>query len=140
MTFKTLDPATLVAAQIGADDIADAVAAGVTVVINNRPDGEDAGQPTGAEIEAAATAAGLRYVAIPVTQGFSHPQIDAMADAIEGQPKVLAYCRSGTRSTNLWALARARLGDDPSTLIEKAAGAGYDIRPLGPMLDMLAAK
>ena len=64
-----------------------------------------------------------------------------MAEALEcSEGSVLAYCRSGTRSTLLWALARASLGDDPGTLAEQAAQAGYDLASIRPLLDMLAAR
>lgn len=140
--FRRIDDTILVAPQIDAAQLADAAAIGVTSVINNRPDDEEPGQPSGDSIAAAATAAGLSYVAIPVTHsGFSHPQIDAMCAALEqAQGPVLAYCRSGTRSTYLWALARAKLGDHPAVLIEKAEAAGYDLRSIRPMLDALAVR
>ncbi len=57
--FRTLDDTISVFGQITPEDVAEAKAQGFTTIINNRPDGEQAGQPTGAEIEAAATAAGL---------------------------------------------------------------------------------
>lgn len=140
--FRQLDEEIFVSPQIGADDLADAQVQGVTLVINNRPDGESPGEPQGAEIEAAARAAGLDYVAIPVGQGgFSQPQVDAMAAALESAAgKTLAYCRSGTRSTLLWSLARAKAGDAPQSLHEKANGAGYDLTPVAALIDMLAAK
>ena len=96
----------------------------------------------GDAIRAAAEAAGLSYTAIPVTHaGFSFPQVQAMIAALEdaGGP-VLAYCRSGTRSCNLWALAGAGLGEDPDTLTAKAAGAGYDISGLRPLMDAVAQR
>jgi uncharacterized protein (TIGR01244 family) len=140
--FRTLDEKVMVSPQITAADIADAKAQGVTLIVNNRPDGESPDEPQGAEIEAAARAAGLDYVAIPVGQGgFGQPQLDAMATALEGADgAVLAYCRSGTRSTLLWSLARAKLGDEPATLHEKANAAGYDLTPVAALVDMLAAK
>ncbi|HCK84218.1 MAG TPA: hypothetical protein DHW63_06795, partial [Hyphomonadaceae bacterium] len=64
--FVPLADDYLVSPQIGPEDIAAAKALGVTLIINNRPDGEEFGQPKGAEIEAAAKAASLAYVAIPV--------------------------------------------------------------------------
>ena len=140
--FRKIDETILVSPQIGADDLAEAVALGVTLVINNRPDEEEAGQPDGVSIAAAAAAAGLDYVAIPVTHaGFSHAQVDAMVAALTGATgPVLAYCRSGTRSCCLWALARAKSGDSPDALAEKAAAAGYDLRTIRPMLDALSAR
>jgi uncharacterized protein (TIGR01244 family) len=140
--FRPIDETILVSPQIGPDDLPQAAALGVRLVINNRPDDEEAGQPEGAAIARAAEAAGLSYTAIPVTHaGFSHAQVDAMVRALEqADGPVLAYCKSGTRSTYLWALARAKMGEHPAVLIEKADGAGYDLRPIRPMLDALAAQ
>jgi uncharacterized protein (TIGR01244 family) len=140
--FRRIDETILVAPQIEAADLAEAAALGVTLVINNRPDEEEPGQPAGDGIAAAAQTAGLRYVAIPIPHaGFSHPQIDAMCTALkQANGPVLAFCRSGTRSTYLWALARAKLGDDPAMLVEKAEAAGYDLRSIRPMLDALSAQ
>ena len=140
--FRPIDETISVSPQIGPDDLAEAAARGVRLVINNRPDDEEAGQPDGAAIRQAAEAAGLAYTAIPVTHaGFSHAQVDAMVQALEqADGPVLAYCKSGTRSTYLWALARAKMGEHPAVLIEKAEGAGYDLRPIRPMLDALAAQ
>ena len=139
--FRTLDDRVVVAPQIAVADLAEARARGVGIVVNNRPDGEAPDEPQGAEIEAAARAAGLDYVAIPVGHGgFSQPQVDAMATLLErAEGLVLAYCRSGTRSTLLWSLARAKLGDAPANLRAKAAQAGYDLGPVDALLDMIAA-
>ncbi len=140
--FRTLTPDILVAPQICPDDIAKAAQLGVKLVINNRPEDESDDQTPGDEIEAAARAAGLDYVAIPITHaGFSEPQVAAMADALEGaEGPVLAYCRSGTRSTLLWALAEASQGGDPDALTNMAAKAGYDVSPIRPLMDILKAR
>lgn len=140
--FRTLDDRVMVAPQIDTAQVAEAKALGVTLIVNNRPDGEAPDEPQGAEIEAAARAVGLDYVAIPVGHGgFSQPQVDAMAAALDGaQGRTLAYCRSGTRSTLLWSLARAKVGDAPETLHDKANGAGYDLSPVAALIDMLAAQ
>ena len=136
---RKIDDDFFAAAQIDADDVAEAAAMGIALIVNNRPDGEDPDAPQSAQIAAAAASHGLGYVAIPVTHaGFSHAQIDALQTALAGATgPVLAYCRSGTRSTNLWALTRARMGDDPDTIVAKAAAAGYDLTALRPMLDAL---
>jgi uncharacterized protein (TIGR01244 family) len=138
--FRKIDDHFLAAPQIAVSDIADAKALGVTTIINNRPDGEEPSEPQGAEIEAAALAAGLGYVAIPVTHtGFSGPQIAAMAVALETSTgPMLAYCRSGTRSTLLWALARTQLGDDKATLQAKAARGGYDLSSIDHLINVVA--
>ena len=140
--FRTLTDTIFVAPQIDVDAVAAARAAGVTLIINNRPEDESPDQTPGAEIEAAARAAGLDYVAIPVGHaGFSQPQVDAMAAALgNAQGKILAYCRSGTRSTLLWALAQASEGAQPEALTESAAAAGYDLSPIRAMLDMLSSR
>ena len=140
--FRTLSDRVLASPQILPADIADAQVQGVTLVINNRPDGEEAGQPEGAEIEAAARAAGLDYLAIPVSgAGMSAPQVAAMAEALaRTEGKVLAFCRSGTRSTLLWSLAQAQGGRDPEDIAAAAAAAGYDVSPVRPAMDMLAGQ
>jgi uncharacterized protein (TIGR01244 family) len=134
--FRTLDDTISVFGQIEPEDVAAAKDQGFTAIVNNRPDDEQPGQPASAEIEAAARDAGLAYVAIPVDHsGFSEWQVAAMADALQkADGPVLAFCRSGTRSTFLWALARHSLGDDGETLIAKAAGAGYDLSAIRPIL------
>ena len=128
--MRRLDDKTSVAGQIMPGEVADLAAAGVTTIVNNRPDGEEPGQPTSAEIEAAAAAAGLAYFHIPIAGGFSPDGVDAMADATEAPGRVLAFCKSGTRSTLLWALARAQVGDDPEELDAKASAAGYSLDPI----------
>ena len=140
--FRKLTNDIYAAPQIGLAEIAEANALGVTLVINNRPEDESDDQTPGAEIEAAARVAGMDYVAIPVTHsGFSQPQVAALAAALEGATGgVLAYCRSGTRSTLLWALAEASQGGDPDALTNMAAKAGYDVNPIRPLMDMLKAK
>ncbi len=139
--FHALTSDFLVAPQIDEAAVAEAAARGLTTIVNNRPDGEEPSAPQGSAIAAACAAHGIDYVAIPVGHGgVGHPQIDALGDAIEAsRGPVLAYCRSGTRSTHLWALARAKAGDDPQALCEAAAAQGYDLSGLRPTLDMLHA-
>ncbi len=139
--FRKLTDRILVAPQITIDQVEQAKAQGVTLIINNRPDDEEPGQVNGAEIEAAAKAAGIAYLAVPVAHGgFAPWQLDGMAQALEqaGDGKLLAYCRSGTRSTLLWALTRARAGDNADVLAAQAAAAGYDIAPVRQIMDALA--
>ena len=139
--IRPINDSVAVAPQITPEDIAAIKAAGYVAIVNNRPDDEEAGQPSGEAIRAAAQAAGLAYTAIPVTQaGFSHAQLDAMAQALfAADGPVLAFCRSGTRSCNLWALAAAKAGRNPDLLTAQAAAAGYDLSGIRPMLDTLAA-
>jgi uncharacterized protein (TIGR01244 family) len=140
--LRIIDETIAVAPQIQPEDLPAIAAAGYTAIVNNRPDGEESGQPDGDSIRAAAEAAGLRYTAIPITHaGFSLPQVEAMTTALDaaGGP-VLAFCRSGTRSCNLWALAGAARGDDADSLTAKAAAAGYDLTGLRPLLDAMARR
>jgi uncharacterized protein (TIGR01244 family) len=126
-----LDADTFVAGQIAPSDMKEIAAAGVALVINNRPDDEEPGQPLGEYIKAAAEAAGLAYRAVPVAGGLSAQQVEAMTRALdEAEGKVLAFCRSGTRSTYLWALAQSRRGADADTLLRQAETAGYDLSPI----------
>lgn len=141
MNIRQINSTVYAAPQIVPGDVAEAKAMGVKLIINNRPDAEEIGQPEGADIEAAARAAGLHYIAIPVTHaGFSTPQVDAMRAALDesGDGKVLAFCRSGTRSTLLWALAEAKDGKDPEDIAASAAAAGYDVAPVRMLLDAFA--
>jgi uncharacterized protein (TIGR01244 family) len=142
MSIIKLTEGVFVAPQIATDTVAEAGAMGVKLIINNRPEGESDDQTPGSEIDAAAKAAGMGYIAIPVTHsGFSEPQVKAMADALAGADgPVLAYCRSGTRSTLLWALAESSQGGDPDALTNMAAKAGYDVSPIRPLMDMLKAR
>lgn len=140
--FRKLTETFFASPQIGTDDIAQAASLGFATVINNRPDGEEPGQPEGDDIAQAVRAAGMEYVAIPIGQaGFGEAQIAAMTDAlVRSEGKVLAFCRSGTRSTFLWSLAQAHHGLEPEEIAQAAAGAGYDISPIRAGLEMLAAK
>jgi uncharacterized protein (TIGR01244 family) len=139
--FRRLSETMLASPQITLADVAAAKDAGVTLIVNNRPEGESDDQTPGAEIEAAARAAGIDYIAIPITHaGFSHAQVARLAEALRNaQGRVLGYCRSGTRSTLLWALARAEMGENPEALASAAAQAGYDVAPVRPAMDALAA-
>lgn len=141
--FKKLDDTISASEQITVEDVKKAAAEGYGLIVNNRPEDESHDQTPGEAIEAAAREAGLDYIAIPIGRtGFSAPQIAmmqrAMADA--GGKRILAYCRSGTRSTLLWALAEAQRGRSPDEIAAAAAGAGYDVSVIRPQLDMLSAQ
>lgn len=138
--IRKIDDTISVAPQILPEQVPALAEAGFKAIVNNRPDGEEFGQPDGDALRRAAEAAGLAYAAIPVTHaGFSAVQVEAMAEALErADGPVLAYCRSGTRSCNLWALAEASRGGDPDALTAKAAAAGYDIAGIRPLLDALS--
>jgi len=137
--FRKINDQISVSPQITLDDIVAAKADGVSLIINNRPDGEDPSAPQSADIEAAAREAGMKYIAIPITHsGFSGPQVDAMIAALADGDKALAYCRSGTRSTLLWSLAQAKQGVGSDEIARLAGNAGYDITPVRAMIDALS--
>jgi len=140
--FRQVTPSFWASPQIAPSDVAEAGALGFALIVNNRPEGEAEDQTPGATIAEAARAAGMDYCAIPVSPGgFSEEQVRAMAEAIEGaRGPVLAYCRSGTRSTLLWSLAQAMNGREPEAIAADAAGAGYDVAPIRPLLETLAAR
>ena len=123
------------------EDFAAARAAGIRTIVNNRPDGEALDQPSSAEAERLAREAGLAYVHIPVPNGgLTLGQVEAFARTLaEGEGPFLAYCRSGTRSCYLWALASAR-HTPVDEVIAGAARAGYDIRGARPLLERIAAE
>lgn len=135
MDIKRINDQVSVAGQIGPHDIAVIKAAGFTKIINNRPDDEVPGQPSGAVVQAAAEAAGLAYEAIPMGRAGVSPQMIAETRAaIEGnEGPVLCYCRTGTRSTTLWALSQAGLLG-AAEIIAAAANAGYDMSHLAAHL------
>lgn len=140
--FRRLSDSVLASPQISLADIEQARTEGVTLIVCNRPDDEEPGQLDSESIRSVAAEKGIDYLSIPITaSGFSEPQVAAMADALAGaEGKVLAYCRSGTRSTLLWALAETSTGGDPDALAAQAHAAGYDLSPVRPVMDMLAAK
>ena len=132
MNFRELDKQVLVAdAPMRPQDMAEAAARGVTLAINNRPDGEAFDQIDAATLGEAAAAAGLAYVHLPVETEFTADKVAALTEALAGaEGRVLVFCKSGTRAAYLWALARAREGAVPAALVANAGRAGYDLRPL----------
>ena len=138
--FIQVTPDFAVSPQISAADFAAAKAAGFAHVVNNRPDGEEAGQLTAAAAAAAAEAAGLGFTAIPISGMPGEAQVEAMAALLDAQSgPVLAYCRSGTRSITVWALAQAlRRAAPAEDLVAAASHAGYDLRPHAPVLQRLS--
>lgn len=131
LDLKRINDRITVAGQIQPEDVATLKSLGFTTIINNRPDGESPDQPTGDQIAAAADAAGLAYHAIPLgREGVTPDMVERTKSAIESsEGPVFAFCRSGTRSTTLWALSQA--GERPADeIISEAAGAGYDMSHL----------
>ena len=134
--IRQLDDRTMVSGQLMPDDIAGLKEQGVTLLVNNRPDNEDAGQPLSADFEAAAAAAGIEYRHIPIRYGLGPSDVEAMRDALHatGDGKLLAFCRSGNRSTLAWAVARSEDGAEPEELRRCAEAAGFNLGPVAHLL------
>jgi uncharacterized protein (TIGR01244 family) len=117
-------------------------AAGFRSVINNRPDGEQPGQPRAEELGAVIESQGVSYSTLPFQGAPPKEVVEAIASAWADLPKpVLAYCRTGTRSIMAWALAQVHMGTlSPEETIALAAKAGYDIEGLRPALLALSGK
>ena len=139
--FQRVTPDFAVAGQLDPGDFARAAAAGFKTVVNNRPEGEP-GQPSEAEVKAAAAAAGLVYRAVPFAGPPPPGAVAATAELLEEAPgPVLAYCRTGRRSITAWAMAQALSGERrPNEIIALAAKAGYDLEGARGALETLAPK
>jgi uncharacterized protein (TIGR01244 family) len=127
MNIVKVSDCLAVSGQITVADVAEIAAAGYQVLINNRPDGEEIGQPSAAEIAAAAAAVGLEYHYLPVTAStFPGPHFDANADLLDDpQRPALAFCRSGTRCANVWVASKT--GADRDSAAALAAQRGFDL-------------
>ena len=134
--YRQLNDRTLVAGQIKPDDVPALKELGVTLIVNNRPDGEDVGQPTSAEIEAAANDAGIDYRHVPIARGLGPSDTEAMRDAMHeaGEGKLLAFCRSGNRSALAWAVAKSEDGMPRADIERHVAGAGFNLGPVSHLL------
>ena len=132
--FRRVTDRISVSPQIALADVAEAARQGFTLIINNRPDGEDPAQPPSREFEAAAAQAGLAYVHVPVRGGPTPEQVDTQHRLIEqADGPVLAFCRSGTRSIVTWALGEFAAGRRPrDELVGLGRAAGYDLSGVLP--------
>ncbi|PVE23456.1 TIGR01244 family phosphatase [Microvirga sp. KLBC 81] len=140
MKAVRLTPNLSVAPRLTEQDLEKAAAAGFKTIINNRPDGEAPDQPRSDELAAAAERLGVAYRHIPVVPGqLSNDQVQAFRTAVtEAEKPALAFCRTGTRSITLWALAASdRLS--PNEILRTASEAGYNLEALRPQLEAAAS-
>ena len=136
---RMLDENISVLPQITPDDVAELAAQGFKTIINNRPEREEPGQPSIASVADAAKAAGLNFESQPVVSGaITFNDVADFQDILEKAEKpVLAYCRSGTRCTMLWALSSA--GSIPTEeIMSSAEAAGYNLEGLRRQIEALA--
>lgn len=133
--IRSVSDAFAVSGQLRPEEIAE-VGARFAMVVNNRPDGEELGQPTHAELEAAARSAGVAYEHIPITAAPTSDQVRAMREALSyAEGPTLAFCRTGTRSVVTWALGEALAGRLTDELEAQGRAAGYDLgTPLASLL------
>jgi uncharacterized protein (TIGR01244 family) len=132
MKTSKLTERVMVAPQIAAEDFATLAASGVCKIINNRPDDEEAGQLSSAKAAELATSAGMAYRHIPVTAAtLSDEAVAAFRQEVAAADgKVLAYCRSGTRSATLWALGEVLTGElTRDEAIAMGRANGLDLAP-----------
>jgi sulfide:quinone oxidoreductase len=136
MPFKSLTPSLSVSPQVTEADVAQAARDGFRAIIDNRPDGEEPGQPSAAEMQALAATHGMGFAHVPTIGGnITDEDVALMAEAlVRFDGPVLAYCRTGTRSTTLWALTRVG-GQSAEAILATAAAAGYDLSALKPRLE-----
>jgi uncharacterized protein (TIGR01244 family) len=133
--IRTLDDKTSVSGQIQPADVPGLKASGVTMIICNRPDDEEPGQPLAADIQDAAQAEGLEFRHVPIIRGIGPADVEAMKEALEAAPgKLLAYCRTGNRSALTWAVARRGQGASVEEIQRAVAGAGFDLSPVEHLL------
>jgi sulfide:quinone oxidoreductase len=135
MNLKKISPHCLVAGQISVADISAIAASGIQTIICNRPDNEVAGQPAVSDIASAAEAQGMTFLNVPVS---SKIITDADVEDFEracndAAGPILAYCRTGMRSTILWALSQTKC-KNIDEILSATAGAGYDLSRLQPRL------
>ena len=135
-----LDERTLIAGQIQPGDLQQIAKAGVRLVVNNRPDGEALmGQPRAAKVEEAALAQRLAFLDLPFTMHALTPEhVSRFAEALKtSEGRVLAYCRSGSRSSLLWAAARVAGGAEVDAVLAQAQAAGIDLAQARGLIDGL---
>jgi len=134
--IRQLDDKVMVSGQIAPHEVAGLAEQGITVLVNNRPDGEEPGQPLAGEIEDAAAIAGIDYRFVPIIRGIGPADVEEMQKALreaEGG-KMLAFCRSGTRSALAVALAKREEGASAEEVTRSLTEAGFDPGPIAHLL------
>jgi len=134
--IRQLDDKVMVSGQIAPHEVAGLAEQGVTVLVNNRPDGEEPGQPLAGEIEDAAAIAGIDYRFVPIIRGIGPADVEEMQKALrqaEGG-KLLAFCRSGTRSAMALGVAKREEGASAEEVHQCLTQAGFDPGPIAHLL------
>ena len=134
--IRQLDERTLVSGQVAPHEVAGLAEQGITLLVNNRPDSEEEGQPFASEIEEAAAQAGIAYRFVPIFRGIGPADVEAMQEALRAAEggKLLAFCRSGTRSALACALAQREEGASADEVVQALKQAGFDHGPIAHLL------
>lgn len=134
--IRQLDAQVMISGQVAPHEVAGLAEQGVTMLVNNRPDGEEPGQPLAGDIEDAAAAAGIEYRFVPIIRGIGPADVEEMQKALRAteQGKLLAFCRSGTRSALAIALAKREEGASSEEVVQQLNQAGFDHGPIAHLL------
>ncbi|MFL6753315.1 MAG: TIGR01244 family sulfur transferase [Sphingomicrobium sp.] len=134
--IRQLDDRTLVSGQIAPHEVAGLAEQGVSMLVNNRPDGEEPDQPLARDIEAAAEQAGIAYRFVPILRGIGPADVESMQEAMReaADGKLLAFCRSGTRSALALGLAHREAGASRDEVEQRLSQAGFDSGPIAHLL------
>jgi len=134
--IRQLDEKVMVSGQVAPHEVAGLAEQGVTMLVNNRPDGEEPGQPLAGDIEDAAAAAGIAYRFVPIIRGIGPADVEEMQKALRAteEGKLLAFCRSGTRSALAVALAKREEGASADEVQRNLTEAGFDPSPIAHLL------
>ena len=142
--MQLLDDNFFIAGQLNAKDFATAKDNDISLIINNRPDGEEIGILPVAEAQQLAEKHNMQYLHLPMANGQPLPEdlIPAMATALAEQEaangKVLAHCRTGTRSSFLWGMIQIMKGEKSAEqIIQLGAQAGINLAGFAPVLQSL---
>lgn len=139
MDYRPLTDTVFVGGQVTASDMTDIVEQGIKTLINNRPDNEMPGQPSSADIETAANAAGLNYVHLPMEGGLTLDLVEVSTKTFTDQPMpALAFCASGMRSVALWCFASVK-DNGVDYVLQTARDAGYDLSHMRGGLEQYAS-
>ena len=139
--MQLLDDNFFIAGQIFPEDFVKFSESGITLIINNRPDGEEIGILAVDEAEKLAEQCNIQYLYLPMANGQPLPEdlIPSMQLALAEQKstggKVLAHCRTGTRSSFLWGLIQILNGEKTAEqVLELSAQAGINLSGFAPVL------
>ncbi|WP_226648553.1 TIGR01244 family sulfur transferase [Microbulbifer variabilis] len=128
MNIKKLDEQVSVSEHITCEEMAPLAQSGVQVVVCNCPEGESDVHPSYEAMERAAQDAGLRFIAIPFTRGrMTREDCEAFRNVLQSGEKIHAFCRTGNRSSQVWAGAKILMGADKKQLHSQAQAAGFDV-------------